>query len=54
MTREDFLVQVLRENDKEYSDFVDSESEEGEEDDKRVYGYPNDRSGRVLTSYRQT
>ena len=33
MTREEVLAQVLRENDEEYSDFDDSESDEGEEDD---------------------
>ena len=48
MTREEVLAQVLRENDEEYSDFDDSESDEGEEDDNNVYGYPNDRSGRVF------
>lgn len=49
MTREEVLAQVLRENDEEYSSFEDSESDKGEEDDNNVYGYPNDRSGRVFS-----
>ena len=46
MTYEEVLAEVWRENDEEYSSFDDSESDEGEEDDNIVYGYPNDRSGR--------
>ena len=48
MTREEVLAQVLRENDEEYSSFDDSQSDEGEEHDNNVYGFPNDRSGRVF------
>ena len=54
MTREEVLAQVLRENDEEYSDFDDSESDKGKEDDNNVYGYPNDRSGEFLANYHQT
>lgn len=32
MTRGEVLTHVLRENDEEYSDFDDSESDEGEKD----------------------
>ena len=48
MTCEEVLAEVWRENDEEYSSFDDSESDEGEEDDNIVYGYPNDRSGRLF------
>ena len=48
MTCEEVLGEVSRENDEEYSSFDDSESDEGEEDDNNVYGYPNDRSGRLF------
>ena len=48
MTFEEVLAGVWRENDEEYSSFNDSESDEGEVDDNNVYGYPNDRSGRLL------
>ena len=42
MTCEEVLAEVWRENDEEYSSFDDSESDEGEEDDNNVYGYPNE------------
>lgn len=42
------MAQALRESDEEYSSFDNSESDEGEEDDNNVYGYRNDRSGRVF------
>ena len=49
MTCEEVLAEVWGENDEEYSSFDDSESDEGEEaDDNYVYGYPNDRSGRLF------
>ena len=48
MTHEEVLAKVLRENGEEYSSFDDSESDQGEEEDDNVYGYPNDRSGRVF------
>ena len=44
MTCEEVLAEVWRENDEEYSSFEG----EGEEDDNIVYGYPNDRSGRLF------
>jgi len=54
MTREEVLAQVLRENDEEYSDFDDSESDKGKEDNNNIYGYPNDSSGEFLANYHQT
>ena len=48
MTREEVLCDVWQENDEEYSSFEVSESDKGEEDNNNVYGYPNDRSGRVF------
>ena len=48
MTRQEVFAEVWRENDEEYSSFDDSESDEGEEDDNNVYGYPNDHSGRLF------
>ena len=48
IAREEVLAEVWQENDEEYSSFDDSESEEREEDDNNVYGYPNDRSGRLF------
>ena len=48
MTCEEVLADVWRESDEEYSSFDNSESYEGEEDDNNVYGYPNDRSGRLF------
>ena len=48
MTCEEVLAEVWEENGEEYSSFDDYESDEGEEDDNNVYGYPNDRSGRLF------